>query len=91
MLSIVVILGCAALYPATEGLATGSRILTYATDGPIAVFDGLYFSMVTFATLGLGDVRPVGTVGRFIAASEGLIGAFLTAVFVFSLGRRVTR
>lgn len=26
-----------------------------------------------------------------IAAAEGLVGAFLTAVFVFSLGRRVTR
>jgi hypothetical protein len=53
--------------------------------------DGLYFSVVTFATLGLGDVHPAGDLGRFIAASEGLAGAFLTAVFVFSLGRRVTR
>jgi len=91
VLSLAVILGCAALYPATEGLATGSQVLTYATNGPGAALDSIYFSMVTFATLGLGDVRPVGTVGRFIAASEGLIGAFLTAVFVFSLGRRVTR
>ena len=90
-LSLAVILGCALLFPAVGGLATGSEVLSYATHGPAAAVDSLYFSIVTFATLGLGDVRPVGTLGRFIAASEGLVGAFLTAVFVFSLGRRVTR
>jgi len=46
---------------------------------------------VTFATLGLGDVYPVDDIGRSIAAFEGLAGAFLTALLVFSLGRRVTR
>lgn len=90
-LALAVILGCAVAFPATEGLVAGDEVVTYASHGLAAVVDSLYFSIVTFATLGLGDVRPVGTLGRFIAASEGLVGAFLTAVFVFSLGRRVTR
>jgi hypothetical protein len=91
LLAMVLILTSAIIYPATDGLTTGAGAVTYAGDGLSAVVDGLYFSMVTFATLGLGDVHPVGTIGRFIAASEGLAGAFLTAVFVFSLGRRVAR
>ncbi len=91
LLGLVVILASALAYPATEGLVTGTGSVSYATDGFAALVDGLYFSMVTFATLGLGDVHPVGSLGRFIAASEGLVGAFLTAVFVFSLGRRVAR
>jgi len=91
LLSLAVILGSALAYPATEGLTTGDAIVRYASHGPVAALDGLYFSVVTFATLGLGDVHPVGDIGRFVAASEGLVGAFLTAVFVFSLGRRVTR
>jgi hypothetical protein len=91
VLSLVVILGSALVYPATAGLTTGDEVVTYAGQGAFAALDGLYFSVVTFATLGLGDVHPVGDVGRIVAASEGLAGAFLTALFVFSLGRRVTR
>jgi hypothetical protein len=90
-LSVAVIAGCALTYPATDGLTTGTELVTYASHGPSAVLDSLYFSIVTFATLGFGDVHPIGNIGRFLAASEGLVGAFLTAVFVFSLGRRVTR
>jgi hypothetical protein len=90
-LSAAVILGSALTYPATAGLSTGSDVVRYATHGPSAALDGLYFSVVTFATLGLGDVHPAGDLGRFLAASEGLAGALLTAIFVFSLGRRVTR
>lgn len=90
-LALAVVLGSALTYPATGGLTSGDGIVRYATHGPAAALDGLYFSVVTFATLGLGDVHPVSDAGRFLVASEGLAGAFLTAVFVFSLGRRVTR
>jgi uncharacterized protein YjbI with pentapeptide repeats len=90
-LAVGVIASSALAYPAAGGLVTTEEVVRYATHGPLAVLDGLYFSVVTFATLGLGDVHPAGDIGRLIAASEGLIGAFLTAVFVFSLGRRVTR
>ena len=90
-LALAVIVSSALAYPAAGGLVTGEAVVRYDSHGLLAVLDGLYFSVVTFATLGLGDVHPAGDVGRFIAASEGLAGAFLTAVFVFSLGRRVTR
>jgi len=89
--SAAVVAACAATYPVLGGLATGDGTATYATDGVGALVDGLYFSVVTFATLGLGDVTPVGDLARVLAASEALAGAFLTALFVFSLGRRVAR
>ncbi|MEF8827244.1 MAG: potassium channel family protein, partial [Halapricum sp.] len=90
-LAVAVIVTSALAYPAVGGLVTGGEVVDYGSHGLHAAMDGLYFSVVTFATLGLGDVHPAGDLGRFIAASEGLAGAFLTAVFVFSLGRRVTR
>ena len=90
-LSLAVMVSSALTYPATGGLVTGDTVVRYSSHGPAAMLDGLYFSVVTFATLGLGDVHPAGDIGRLLAASEGLAGAFLTAVFVFSLGRRVTR
>jgi hypothetical protein len=90
-LSLAVMVSSALAYPATGGLVTGDTVVRNSSHGPAAMLDGLYFSVVTFATLGLGDVHPAGDIGRLLAASEGLAGAFLTAVFVFSLGRRVTR
>jgi hypothetical protein len=47
----------------------------------------LYFSMVTFTTLGYGDIVPHGSM-RLIAASEALVGIFLSGLFIFCLGRR---
>lgn len=91
VLALAVIVGSALAYPAAGGLVTGEEVVSYGSHGLHAAMDGFYFSVVTFATLGLGDVHPASDLGRFIAASEGLAGAFLTAVFVFSLGRRVTR
>ncbi|WP_081603279.1 MULTISPECIES: pentapeptide repeat-containing protein [unclassified Haloferax] len=49
----------------------------------------LYFSVVTFTTLGYGDLQPHGF-SRYVAASEAFIGASLLALLVFVLGRRAT-
>lgn len=52
--------------------------------------DSLYFSGVTFTTLGFGDFRPVGF-GRLLATAEAGLGVTLFAILVFVLGRRVAR
>jgi uncharacterized protein YjbI with pentapeptide repeats len=49
--------------------------------------DSLYFSIVTFTTLGYGDIAPHGYM-RLVAASEALVGIFLSGLFIFCLGRR---
>jgi uncharacterized protein YjbI with pentapeptide repeats len=89
--ALVVILGSGVAYPALGGLDAGAGIVTYASDGVGAALDGIYFSVVTFTTLGLGDVEPVGSLARLVVGTEALAGAFLTALFVFALGRSVTR
>ena len=48
----------------------------------------LYFSVVTFTTLGFGDLRPICWEGKLIAGSEALAGAFLMAAFLVTLARR---
>ncbi|HUT12490.1 MAG TPA: pentapeptide repeat-containing protein [Thermoguttaceae bacterium] len=47
----------------------------------------LYFSTVTFTTLGFGDLKPIGH-SRVFAGAEACIGAILMAVFVLSFARR---
>jgi len=47
----------------------------------------LYFSIVTFTTLGYGDITPAPQF-RLLAASEALIGLLFTGLFLFPLSRR---
>lgn len=48
-----------------------------------------YFSVITFTTLGYGDVQPLGF-GEALATVESFVGALLMALLVYLLGRRAT-
>jgi hypothetical protein len=50
--------------------------------------DCMYFSTITFTTLGYGDFRPLEGLGRILAGSEAFIGAFMMALFVYTFARR---
>lgn len=54
------------------------------------IIESIYFSAVTFTTLGYGDYHPIG-IFRLVASSEALIGAFLIAFYVVSLSRKFIR
>jgi hypothetical protein len=58
------------------------------TDG----VDFVYFSFVTLATLGYGDLTPRGDLGRMLAATEAVLGQLYlvsaVALLVGNLGRR---
>ncbi len=49
--------------------------------------NSLYFSIVTFTTLGYGDLTPDPNF-RLFAASEALVGLLLSGLFLFTLARR---
>lgn len=52
--------------------------------------NAIYFSIVTFTTLGYGDLVPVG-VSRMLAAMEAFIGSFTLALFVVVFVKKMTR
>lgn len=56
-----------------------------------SVFDYYYFSVVTFTTLGFGDIHPATFPGKLAAMAEALIGAFMMALFVLVFGRKMLR
>ena len=57
----------------------------------LKVFLGsIYFSVVTFTTLGYGDLTPIGMV-RTLAAFEAFIGSFTSALFVVVFVKKMTR
>lgn len=53
------------------------------TSGP-PFFDTLYFSVVTFTTLGYGDILPLG-LGRLMAGATAMSGLLLAALFIGKL------
>jgi len=60
-------------------------------DNPVNGFwNYIYFSIVTFTTLGYGDFRPIPHM-RLVAGSEAFIGAFLLAYFVVVVSRKIMR
>lgn len=51
--------------------------------------DYIYYSAVTFTTVGYGDFLPKAHgLFRLLAASEAFLGVFLSGLFVFTLARR---
>ena len=81
--------------PAEAATAPASQPDTYGLeqwhDGPLWGFlSALYFSMTTFVTLGYGDFAPQGWF-KLIAATEGLLGVTLLALFTVAWGRKLVR
>jgi hypothetical protein len=68
--------------------------LHYTVQNPCLsqqIKDSIYFSFVTFTTLGLGDIRPLNDFGKFLICCEAVIGAFLIALFVVVFARKMMR
>lgn len=90
--SIFLILICACAYFFLD--TTGAHPIYEGVTGwkfyMLEFFNSLYFSVVTFTTLGYGDISPVG-VARFIAACEAFLGSFTMALFVVVFVKKMTR
>ena len=59
----------------------------------LSLMDGLYFSTITFTTLGFGDLYPDkdNLTTRSVAMAEAISGACLMALFVVCLAKRFSR
>ena len=53
-------------------------------------FQALYFSIVTFTTVGYGDISPVGW-GKLIVMAEAFSGIFVMPLFLIGLSRKYLR
>lgn len=96
------VIACAAAYVLFNslvyfliGIHHRDRLLLY--DPTLPAFENLrhfaltlYYSMVTFTTLGYGDITPVGW-SRLFAGVEAFVGGFMMALFVLVFSRKMDR
>ncbi len=84
--SVIIILFFAVLF--TNNTALGSRDV----QNDAGFLQGLYFSTITFTTLGYGDLYPSAEgFWRQLAMIEALTGGCLMALFVVCLAKRFSR
>jgi hypothetical protein len=72
------------VYHSVESVWPGSFNIAGA-QGEFPLFDAMYFSFVTLATLGYGDLVPVGEVARGLAIIEAVSGQLFLAVMIARL------
>ena len=78
--SLIVLLGFAILYRWSHSI------------GPIHDwFDYVYFSVITFTSLGYGDIHPTKVLGEMLASLEITGGLLMFGLFITILSSRLTR
>ncbi|MBI3795106.1 MAG: pentapeptide repeat-containing protein, partial [Nitrospinae bacterium] len=58
-----------------------------AGENMAVLFHAFYYSMVTFTTVGYGDLTTVG-IGKAVAMMEAYSGPFLVSLFVITIYKR---
>ena len=75
-----------------RSLAVLSKAPFFAQPGAEDASNYLYFSFVTLATVGYGDLTPAFGPGRMLAATEGIVGQLylvsVVALVVSAYGKR---
>ncbi|EMA67593.1 hypothetical protein C461_07699 [Halorubrum aidingense JCM 13560] len=81
--SVAVVAIFAAIYSIVGGIVIGGS----EPD----LIGNIYFSAVTFSTLGYGGIEPTTTTTQLLASVQSLIGGILIALLVAVFGRRALR
>ncbi|MDH4570293.1 pentapeptide repeat-containing protein [Pseudomonas sp. BN414] len=94
LFSLGFVLFCGLLFFAM-GIHHGAVKLAFALDQDLLtnlteLSACMYFSVVTFTTLGYGDIAPLG-LSRPLAAFEAFVGSFTMALFVVVFVKKMTR
>ncbi|MBI5422279.1 hypothetical protein HZA44_04060 [Candidatus Peregrinibacteria bacterium] len=69
--------------------ASWYRAISFSNPGafsqPLGILDSVYFSMVTFLTIGFGDIVPVSASAKILMISQGVLTFFTIAIVINGL------
>lgn len=55
---------------------------SYSLDGELGYGTFLYYSVITFTTIGYGDITPVSPGARLVAGFQAMLGMIINVVFI---------
>ena len=96
--SLEIVLIFAIIYMFT-GISIGDRLINYNLTSfsilekkliLVDFLESLYFSLVTFTTVGYGDIIPIGT-SIILSSIEMILGVTLVGIWTATLARKITR
>ena len=67
-------------------LLAGTVIFTIIED--LSPIDGFYFSFITLATIGYGDIAPATELGKIVTVAYSIVGLGIMAALIRSIGSR---
>ncbi|WP_276302451.1 pentapeptide repeat-containing protein [Halorussus lipolyticus] len=70
-------------------LETQAGVLVESEQPLTTLFDGLYYSYISFSTIGYGNIGPVGWLAKILAASQGMLNGLFFTLLTFTLFKRV--
>lgn len=70
-------------------LVAGTLIFMIIED--LSLVDGFYFSFVTLATIGYGDISPTTDVGKIVTVIYGIAGLGIMAALISSIASQRLR
>lgn len=79
----VIVIVFAGIYRVLDKLGGASHFSIHGVVRDITYAESLYFSIVTMATVGYGDITPITDIARLVAAVEVVLGVLLL-LFGFS-------
>ena len=77
----IVVFVCGVIFWTTKGIDQ---------NPPCSLLSSMYFSIVTFTTLGYGDLQPIANM-RWLSGLEAFLGVALMALFIVALSRKFSR
>jgi tetratricopeptide (TPR) repeat protein len=79
------------IYRCNGSAENTSYICNEMGSGQVGPFAYLYFSVVTFTTLGYGDFSPTEGLARTIAGFQAFLGLMLSSLFIATFLRKFSR
>ncbi|WP_435102544.1 pentapeptide repeat-containing protein [Halarchaeum sp. P4] len=77
------------LYVLGGPLETGAGVVWTSPSPLHTLGDGLYYSYISFSTIGYGGIGPIGSLAKLLAASQGMLNGLLFTLLTFTLFKRV--